>query len=158
MSKPKKLLIIKLKPKQILWIALAVLGWGFVYVMQEFDYTRLEFRMGQYAEGYIPVGENWRFVVNKGMRFLLNDLFSLLFIYGLFQKPSYVKVGLVVMGFGLFVLLPSYLILATQFKESAFHMLTFLHRITMNPWLMLMLVPAFYYDQTQKSTKDLPKD
>lgn len=140
----------KLTGKQIGMISLAVIGWGLVYVFQEFDFTRMEFRFGQYAEGRIPEGEAWRFGVNKGLRFLFNDLFSLLFIYGLFQKRTYVQVALFVMGFGLFVLLPSYLILAIQFKESAFHMLTFLHRITMNPWLMLMLVPAFYYVGARK--------
>ncbi|MHB1277097.1 MAG: exosortase F system-associated membrane protein, partial [Bacteroidia bacterium] len=107
---------------------------------QEFDYTRLAMREGQYAEGHIPAGESWRFVVNKSIRFLLNDLFSLVFIFGLFQKRSYMQLALLVMGFGLFILLPSYLILAIQFKESAFHLLTFLHRITMNPWLMLVLI------------------
>ncbi len=145
---------LKLSKTQLVWIGLSVLGWGYVYVFQEFDYTRMEFRFGQYAEGRIPEGENWRFVINKSVRFLLNDLFSLLFIYGLFKKSTYVKVGLVVMSFGLLILLPLYLLLATLYRESAFHLLTFLHRLTMNPWLMLLLVPAFFYSETRKKSDD----
>ncbi|MBI1222763.1 MAG: exosortase F system-associated protein [Bacteroidetes bacterium] len=140
--------------RQLFWIALAFAGWGFVYVFQEFDFTRFEFRIGQYAEGHIPDGESWRFAVNKSLRFFFNDLFSLLFIYGLFQNRNYIRIGLVVMAFGLFLLLPVYLTLAILYKDSIFHLLTFLHRITMNPWMMLLLVPAFYFIQMKKDQDD----
>lgn len=143
-----------LKPRQYLQIGLAILGWVLVYIFQEFDYSRLEMRPAQYAEGNIPEGESWRFVINKSIRFLLNDLLSLLFIHGLFQKRNYFIVALLVMSFGMLILLPSYLILAIAFKESAFHLLTFLHRITMNPWLMLMLVPAFFYSDRANNSKN----
>lgn len=131
-------------------LGLAVMGWAAVYILQEFDFTRFAFRPGQYQEGFIAAGEEWRFVVNKSLRFLFNDLFSLLFIYALFNKKNYTRFALVVMAFGLFILLPLYLVLAIYYREAGFHLLIFLHRITMNPWLMLLLVPAFLYQAQRK--------
>lgn len=141
----------KFSIRQMVYVALAVLGWALVYVNQEFDFTRFQYMNGQYGQGAIPSGEEWRFVINKGLRFALNDLISLLFIYGLFQEIKYVKVALWVMAFGLFILLPTYLTLAILYKEEGFNLLTFLHRITMNPWLMLLLVPGFYYQKVNKA-------
>lgn len=135
------------KLSQIVWMLLALLGWALVFMLQDFDVTRLEFRFGQYAEGHIPEGENWRFIINKSLRFLFNDLFSLLLIYGLFAELRYIRIGLLVMALGMFILLPAYLILAIHLGPEGFHYLTFLHRITMNPWLMLLLIPAFFYQR-----------
>ncbi|TNE81760.1 MAG: exosortase F system-associated protein [Bacteroidetes bacterium] len=143
----------KIQPRQILIVFLAMLAWAAVYVNQEFDFTRLRYNPGQYGQGYIPEGEEWRFAVNKSIRFFLNDFISLVFIYGLFQSVKYVKVALWVMGFGMFILLPTYLIFAILYKEEAFNVLTFLHRITMNPWLMLLLVPAFFYQKMEKKAE-----
>jgi len=143
--------MLKLQPKQIVFLAIGLVGWAIVYVFQEFDLTRMEMRYGQYAQGVIAEGESWRFVVNKGMRFLLNDLFSILFIYGLFDNLRYVKLALWVMGFGLFILLPTYLILAISFQQEGFNLLIFLHRITMNPWLMLLLIPGFLYQKANQT-------
>lgn len=140
----------KLSPKQWVLLVLAVMGWGAVYVFQEFDFTYLAFLPDRYAQGHIAEGDAWRFVVNKSMRFLLNDLFSLLFIYALFNNRSYSQLALLVMAFGLLILLPAYLVLAIYYQEEAFHLLVFLHRITMNPWLMLLLVPAFLYQTNKK--------
>ncbi len=126
---------------------LAFVGWVVVYLLQDFDFSVFEFRFNQYAQGRIPVGGEWAFVLNKTLRFLFNDLFSLLFIYGIFREMRYVRVGLWVMGFGLCLLLPAYLSLALIYREEGFNLLTFLHRITMNPWLMLLLIPGIFYQK-----------
>lgn len=136
--------------KRVIWVGFALLGWALVYVFQEFDFTRMAFMPGQYGLGHIPEGEAWRFAINKSARFILNDIFSLLFIYGLFNKRSYLIIALVVMGFGALVLLPTYLILAISFGGQEPSFLVFLHRITMNPWLTLVLVPGFYYQNKVK--------
>lgn len=137
--------MLKLQPKQWVLLFLAIMGWAIVYILQEFDYTRLSFQPGQYHQGFIPEGEDWRFVINKGIRFLLNDLISLLFIYAFFNNRKYTSFAIVVMAFGVLILLPVYLCLALSLKEDGANLLVFLHRITMNPWLMLLLVPAFLY-------------
>ncbi|HCS20722.1 MAG TPA: exosortase F system-associated protein [Bacteroidetes bacterium] len=141
----------KLSPRQWLLLILAIIGWAMVFVFQDFDFTHFKFIPDQYAQGHIAEGDGWRFAINKGMRFLLNDLFSLLFIYALFNNKGYSQLALLVMAFGLLILLPTYLILAIYYQEEGFHLLMFLHRITMNPWLMLLLVPAFLYQANKKS-------
>lgn len=140
------------------WIALGIgfLGWVIVYFLKDFDVTRFRFHFENYFLGAIPAGEEWRFAVNKMVRFLLNDIFSLLVIHGLFGKRKYIRMAFVVMLFGLFFLLPLYLFLAIYYQEKAFSLIVFLHRITLNPWLMILLIPAFYYQQQLKNSKEQP--
>jgi exosortase F-associated protein len=140
----------KLSAKQLLLMGIALAGWAMVYLNQDFDVTYGKYIFNQYSQGSIPENGEWRFVINKSLRFILNDLFSVLFIYGLFQSRAYVRTAFLVMGFGLFVLLPLYLTLALIYRTEGFNMLVFLHRITMNPWLMILLIPAFYYMETEK--------
>lgn len=142
--------MLKPSPRQILLVTAALFGWAAVYVFQEFDFTRFTFMPGQYERGIIPEGENWRFAINKSMRFLLNDLFSVVFIYGLFNKKNYLMVAVFVMLVGAALLLPAYLFMAINHGQEGSPLLVFLHRITMNPWLTLMLVPAFYYQNKLK--------
>ncbi|MDZ7846825.1 MAG: hypothetical protein U5L96_08670 [Owenweeksia sp.] len=47
------------------------------------------------------------------------------------------------MFFGLFVLLPIYLYLYLQQPAGFSSMLSHLHRVVMNPVLMMLLIPAF---------------
>lgn len=138
--------------RQILLVLLAICGWGVVYVLQQFDFTRMQLIPGLYEQGHIEVGDYWRFSINKIIRFTLNDLLSVLFIYGIFQERKYVRLAFGVMFLGLFLLLPTYLIANYLMGVEGFHKLQFLHRITMNPVLMILLIPAIFYDKSQRNT------
>lgn len=83
------------------------------------------------------------FTLNKAGRYLLNDLFSIAIIYGIFGERKYARFAVYVMFFGLFVLVPIYLYLYLQQPAGFSSMLSHLHRIVMNPVLMMLLIPAF---------------
>lgn len=83
------------------------------------------------------------FIVNKAGRYLCNDLFSIAIIYGIFHERKYARFAVYVMLFGLFVLLPIYLSLYLLRPEGFSSMLSHLHRVVMNPVLMMLLIPAF---------------
>lgn len=132
------------------WVLLGVLGCALVYFLQDFDFTRMRFQLMLYFGGIIPGGEEWRFAVNKLMRFALNDLFAICIIHGFFSNKSYTRFAFYVMLFGLFVLVPLYITLAIIYQQEGNATLQFLHRITMNPVLMVLLIPAFYYQSLTK--------
>jgi exosortase F-associated protein len=87
------------------------------------------------------------FSTHKLIRYLLNDGFAVLLIYALFPEKKYVRFAMLVILFGLVFLLPLFLILYVFFAESSFSYLNHLHRVVMNPVLMMLLIPAFYYQK-----------
>lgn len=90
------------------------------------------------------------FIFNKASRYILNDLFAIFLIGGLFYERKYIRFSFYVMIFGLLTLLPLYIFLYFRQPEGFSSMLGHLHRIVMNPALMMLLIPAFYY---QKNTE-----
>lgn len=101
----------------------------------------------------LPEFNKARYVFSKIFRFLLNDFFSLLVIWGLFGNKSYLRFAVIVFLFGFLILLPMYLVGALFFFADTFFILNHLHRIVLNPVLMMLLIPAFYYQQ--QATKNL---
>lgn len=119
-------------------IALGLVAAGglvFVFLFQRHDLATL---MG--VEGNI-----WKFMVNRSIRFLINDTLAILLIYALFFERKYVIFAIYVQLFGLvFVLLP-YFFIKYQFPAYNGPLISFLHRLVLNPTLILLLIPAFYY-------------
>lgn len=87
------------------------------------------------------------FVFNKVFRYILNDLFAIAILYALFYKRKYLRFSFYVMLFGLVVLVPLYLIIYLQQPPGLSSMLSHLHRLVMNPVLMMILIPAFFYQE-----------
>jgi exosortase F-associated protein len=99
----------------------------------------------------LGIKENiWRFIFNRSLRFLLNDGLAILLIYALFYERKYVWFAVAVQVFGLvFVLIP-YFILKFNFPGYNGPLISFLHRLVLNPTLILLLIPAFYYQRLRK--------
>ncbi len=90
------------------------------------------------------------YVISKIIRYILNDGFALLIIWGLFKNKSYMRFAMIIFAIGLFLLLPLYLYLVINHFHSTYTFLNHLHRLVLNPVLMMLLIPAFYYQQTLK--------
>jgi len=115
-------------------IFISLMGLGIIFIAQRFDYSLL-------------VSDNLsaqnQFIFNRSIRFLLNDNLVLLLIYATFYDKKYVKFGLAVEAVGFFFLLIPYFIL--RFNTSIDHMyISFIHRLIINPTLMVLLIPAIY--------------
>ncbi len=89
------------------------------------------------------VASKWAFGVNKTFRFFLNDLLTIALIQALFMNRKYTQFSFGVMLFSLFILLPMFFLgNALSWPGSIIAML---HRLTMNPVLLMLLIPAFYF-------------
>ncbi len=106
--------------------------------------TELEYGMLQYNGPKIP------FIFNKTMRYFVNDLFAICIIYGLFQEKKYTQFSFYVMIFGVLFLHPTYLYLIFEQPKGFSSAISHLHRIIMNPVLMMILIPAFYFQKRQE--------
>lgn len=138
-------------------LLLGILGLGTVYVLKDNlnPWTWLQgyhevWRDGTDNMSTFPVG---MVVLNKTLRYVLNDLFSILIIHGLFQNRQYTRFAFGVLLFGLIVLLPTYYVLVYNTPEGHNSMVSNIHRIVLNPVLMMLLIPYFYFLERQKLEK-----
>jgi len=137
-------------------IVFGFIGLALVYVGQKklFYDPFLDFIYNPVADNY-PDLETNKYVFSKLFRFLLNDSLAILIIYGFFGPGKYVKFAAYILLFGLVVLLPIYLVLVIFFYQETYSFLNHLHRLVLNPVLMMLLIPAFYSQRAnnKKTTK-----
>jgi exosortase F-associated protein len=88
-----------------------------------------------------------RFLVNRTIRFLLNDAFAILLIYALFEERKYVVFALYVQVAGMVLFLFPYFILKVYYPNYNGPLISFLHRLVLNPTLLMLLIPSFYYQR-----------
>lgn len=146
--------------KRWLYLISGAIGLLLVYVFQfHLDIYSILFEFQaperiEYTSDYESISNTTAFIVNKVFRYLLNDGFAIMIIYALFEEKKYVRFSVWVLVFGLFVLLPIYLAVFLMRPEGFSSMIGHLHRIILNPVLMMMLIPAFYYQKTYASGEE----
>lgn len=130
-----------LRPKRIAIAGVAVIILVLVYLFQRFSYADL------ISDAMPP---NLVFIINKTVRLILNDLACMLLIYALFQRKSYLVVAFYVFLFELLVLLPVYFVVKLSLEgdsEISSPLLSFVHRLIVNPMLMFVLMAGFLYQK-----------
>ena len=120
--------------------ALSILGLVIVFLFQRFDIAGL-FGIDTHIH---------RFLINRTIRFLLNDAFAIGLIYALFPERKYVIFSLYVQVAGVILFLIPYFILKVYFPSYNGPLISFLHRLILNPTLLILLIPAFYYQRKMK--------
>lgn len=132
-----------MQPKFSRWIvgAICALGLVLVYLFQRFDL----------ASGLGVTGSLNRFFLNRSVRFLLNDALAIGLIYALFEERKYVVFALWVQLIGVIFFLLPYFMLKSYYPSYNGPLISFLHRLILNPTLLLLLIPAFYYQRLGKS-------
>jgi exosortase F-associated protein len=88
-----------------------------------------------------------RFLFNRTIRFLLNDAFTIGLIYALFVERKYLIFALYVQLAGIVLFLLPYFVLKIYLPSYNGPLISFLHRLIVNPTLLMLLIPAFYYQK-----------
>ena len=120
-----------------------------MYMLQRANYSGLVYN----ALGFDLPSENTQFILNRTFRFLVNDLSVILLIYVIFESSGLVKIAFYVQLFGLLIILPLYFYFKLSLEgpsEISSPLLSFIHRVVVNPIIMLLLIPAFYYQKQVK--------
>ena len=127
-----------MKRLRVVVALLSIAGMVLVFLFQRIDVASM---MG--------IGEPaiYRFLVNRTIRFLLNDAFAIGLIYALFEERKYVIFSLYVQVAGIVLFLLPYFVLKIYFPAYNGPMISFLHRLVLNPTLLMLLIPAFYYQK-----------
>ncbi len=137
--------------KRVVLVVVALLGLAFFYTRQDFDFVDWQNRFNQSFGGVIEEGKEVNFIISRLIRFIANDLLCILLIYALFNNKRYVVFGFYMQLFGLLVLFPIYIFFTLKADTYAdYSIVVPLYRLVMNPILMVLLIPAFYFQQKIK--------
>jgi exosortase F-associated protein len=89
-----------------------------------------------------------KFLINRSIRFLANDALAIGLIYALFKERKYVVFAVYVQVAGMVLFLFPYFLLKIYFPRYNGPLISFLHRLVLNPTLLMLLIPAFYYQKS----------
>lgn len=113
---------------------------GIVYIFQRINLAGVA--------GDLP--PNVIFIINRTLRLILNDLACFLIIFALFQERKYLKIAFLAFLLELLVILPAYLIIKLTLEgdsEISSPLLSQVHRLIVNPMLMILLMAGFIYQR-----------
>ncbi len=116
-----------------------------LYVFQRTNYGLILVE----AFGFTP-NENFIFIINKTVRLLANDFVCVVMIFSVFKEKNYQQVTLAVFLIEFVVILPFYFLLKLNLEgssELSSPLLSFIHRLIVNPTLMILTGMALAYQK-----------
>ncbi|MBS1490502.1 MAG: exosortase F system-associated protein [Bacteroidetes bacterium] len=122
-----------------LLLAAALVGIGATFLFQDFSFL-----------SSLNISEEWLFIFRKTLRVVLNDLFMLLFIMAWFKDRKVTQLAIVIQLVDGLLLLPLYLYIKLSWEgtsEISAPLLSQFHRLIINPTLMILLIPAVYFQK-----------
>ena len=125
-----------------LWVAFAIAGIIFTYLFQEFSFLI-----------HWNISEDVRFILRKVLRVALNDFFMLIFIAAWFKESRITKLAIIIQLIDGLILLPVYILLKLSLEgnsEISLPLLSQFHRLIVNPTLMILLIPAVYFQKLSR--------
>lgn len=145
-----------LKPNWSLLFS-GLVGLGFVYVFKD-QINPWAWMHGEHYTWHNTIENISSFepemvIFNKTLRYILNDIFSIVVIHALFQNRQYTRFAVGLLLFGLLILLPSYFAMVYYMPEGYTSLVSSFHRIILNPVLMMMLIPYLYVMEREKQNK-----
>lgn len=140
--------------RTIIILAVGIFALAALYVFQRVNYAQILFAaMGREAN------ENLIFILNKTIRLVTNDAICMMMIFSVFKEKAYRQLTTAVFLVELALVLPIYLLLKLTIEgtsEISTPLLSFIHRLVVNPTLMILTGIAlayqkFVYPPTQKT-------
>lgn len=113
----------------------------------------LAFYQGDFKTKPPPVFDEWQLILNTSFRFWLNSLISLLILFVAFQKRSIVKFSSYFYGLVFLILILPFTWLVFRLSPDDYFTLFYVRRFLIQPLFILLLLPAFYYQNHLQSNK-----
>lgn len=139
--------------KRVVLIVAALFVLAAVYLFQQFNFLQfLTATLGLESTFHPYV----TFVVNKTARLVLNDMACFALILAIFRERKYLRVAFFVFVFEMLILLPAYFIIKLSLEgdsEISSPLLSQVHRMIINPTLMILLMIGFFYQRVIQKRK-----
>jgi len=134
---------LKAHPSRAMGIVLAFIGLVLSYMLQDVDTLAL---LNIRADPAI------HFAVRKLIRVMINDTCLLLIIHFWFSEVLITRLAWKVQLIDTLILLPLYLVIKLKLEgpsEISSPLLSQLHRMIVNPTLMILIIPGVYFQRTR---------
>jgi len=141
----------QLIPANLRWLRLPILALCLIAFLLVFIYQR--HLLGWLQSAFNP-GSHWPFILSRSFRLVANDLICVAVFVAVFNRAAEVKLATAIFLLELTVLLPAYLIVKLQWEgtsEISSPLLSFFHRLIVNPLLMLMLLAGLMVQRFQQN-------
>lgn len=130
-----------------LFILLALIRW---FENELFYDPYLLFFHNDYLYMDSPRQEVFRLVINTSFRYLLNTILSLVILYVFFKEKSLIKFSSVIYLVSYILLMVCYLYFVLDPKQENYYIFFNLRRFLIQPIILLLLFPAFYYNKLRQ--------
>lgn len=97
-----------------------------------------------------PRREVAKLVLNTTLRFALNSLISLGIIYLIFKDKSMIKFSALIFVISYLVLLMPFLYFVINPKQEDYYLFFNIRRFLIQPIIVMVLLPAFYYQKLKR--------
>ncbi|MBS1557195.1 MAG: exosortase F system-associated protein [Bacteroidetes bacterium] len=117
----------------------ALMGIAATFLFQDFSFLN-----------DLNISEEGHFILRKTLRVVLNDFFMLLFMVAWFKDRKVTQLAIAIQLIDGLLLLPVYLYIKLSWEgtsEISAPLLSQLHRLIINPTLMILLIPAVYFQK-----------
>jgi exosortase F-associated protein len=139
------------KDRLIVASMLAVLV--FIYIFQRIDFFSMVGKVLGFTGSEFP---NTRFAFNRTLRMVVNDTACIVLISVWFRDRRYTQVAGYIFCIEVFLVLPLYLWIKLSLEgdsEISSPILSQVHRLIVNPMLMILLMVAFVYQRRQEAAE-----
>jgi len=130
-----------------LFILLALIRW---FENELFYDPYLLFFHNDYLYMDSPRQEVFKLVVYTSFRYLLNTILSLVILYVFFKEKSLIKFSSVIYLVSYILLIVCYLYFVLDPKQENYYIFFNLRRFLIQPIILLLLFPAFYYNKLRQ--------
>lgn len=88
-----------------------------------------------------------KILMHTFLRYFINTILSIAILYIAFKKKEIILFSTVFYVFAFIILIGSYTITVKNLSEETFQLFFYLRRFLIQPIFVLLLLPAFYYQQ-----------
>jgi exosortase F-associated protein len=110
----------------------------------------LLFFKNDYLHMDFPNREVFKLTVYTSLRYVLNTILSLGIIYVFFKDKSILKFSAIMYGIAYVILMVCFLYFVINPRQEDYYLFFNFRRFLIQPLLLLMLLPAFYYYKLKK--------
>jgi exosortase F-associated protein len=140
------------KITKVIGIGLAVIGFVCIRLYQKelFYDPLILFYKSNFQNAPFPQLDFWRYNINLLFRYLLNTLLSLLIIWFWFEKKTYVVFSGFLYTLILLLGIIAFWIVEQDILPKNYMKLFYIRRFLIQPILVIILIPAFYFQKISK--------
>lgn len=105
----------------------------------------IQFFKTNHSTGSLPAFDTFKLLGNISLRYLANTLISLALLWVLFREADIIKISIMVFLTFFVLLMIAYSYLLFYSNTADYVLLFYVRRFLIQPILLLILIPAFYF-------------